>query len=274
MTNSCVPNPQSPPEDINGNPIDQDNQTFCPAPSDWANCRPWDLTTQSRTQCYADSLGQEALNIAGAQINVYKLLGVHEQTKLVDLIGDGTALSGGDYFSFPASNAFTTYASEWRSRQVGLSVIQSAYIGYDFGYIKISTGRARYGIDTSIRQHITTIRIKQGKESKNRISKARIERSDNGTQWYGVSIVNLPNDSNLNTIHFKHSVPSRYWRIRPLSFAGESCDWWTVQALEMFDYQLTRRDNIQDKILMENRNRDYSNQVVTLKGFYDLINVC
>lgn len=273
MTNGCVLVPAVPPVDQNGNPIVGADPVLCPAPSDWSTCRPWDFTNQSRTQCYIDSLTQEALNIAGANINVFKLLGVHEQTKLVDLTGDGNAISGGDYINFPASNAFTTYAAEWRSKQIGFDVIQSAYLGYDFGYIKISTGRARYGIDTSIRQHITTIRIKQGSSPTNRISKARVERSDNGTQWYGVAIVNLPNDDKLNTIHFKHSVPSRYWRLRPLAFAGDDCDWWTVKAFEMFDYMATRQDNIQDKILLENRNRDYATQAITLKGYYDLISV-
>lgn len=273
MTNGCVSLPNVPQTDQNGNPIVGADPTLCPAPSDWSTCRPWDFTEQSRTQCYIDSLTQEALNIAGAQINVFKLLGVHEQTKLIDLTGDGNAISGGDYVGFPASNAFTTYAAEWRSQQNGFNVIQSAYLGYDFGYIKISTGRARYGIDTSIRQHITTIRIKQGSNASNRITKARVERSDTGTEWYGVAIVTLPNNDNLNTIHFKHSVPSRYWRIRPLAFAGESCDWWTVKAFEMFDYMATRQDNIQDKIFMENRNRDYANQSVKLKGYYDLISV-
>lgn len=269
MTNGCTPI-------LPGTVDDQGNQTDgtqCLTPSSWKTCRPWDFTEQSRTQCYIDSLTQEGLNIAGANVNIFKLLGVHEQTKLVDLTGDGDAISGGDYINFPASNAFTIYSSEWRSKQIGFDVIQSAYIGYDFGYIKISTGRARYGIDTSIRQHVTSIRIKQGSDSRNRISKARVERSDNGTQWYGVSVINLPNDDKLNTIHFKHSVPSRYWRLRPLAFAGDDCDWWTVKALEMFDYMATRQDNIQDKILMENRNRDYATQAIKLKGYYDLISV-
>jgi len=269
MTEGCVPIlPQA--LDENGNPVDT---TLCPAPSDWSTCRPWELTTQSRTQCYIDSLTQEALNIAGADVNVYKLLGVHEQTKLVDLTGDGNPISGGDYALFPASNAFTVYSSEWRSAQIGQAVLSSAYIGYDFGIIKISTGRARYGIDTSIRQHITTIRIKQGNNAANRIVKARVERSDTGTEWYGVAVINLPNNDELNTIHFKHSVPSRFWRLRPLAFAGDTCDWWTVKALEMFDYMATAQNNIQDKVLMENRDRDYAKSFVKLKGYYDLVSV-
>jgi hypothetical protein len=269
MTEGCVPlKPGA--VDANGNQVDA---TLCPAPSDWSTCRLWELTTQSRTQCYIDNITQEALSIAGADVNLYKLLGVHEQTKLVDLTGDGNAISGGDYALFPASNAFTVYSSEWRSAQVGQAVLQSAYIGYDFGFIKISTGRARYGIDTSIRQLITTIKIKQGSSPDNRVVKARVERSDTGKDWYGVAIINLPDNDQLNMISFKNSVPSRYWRLRPIAFAGGACSWWTVKALELFDYMLTAQNNIQDKILMENRNRDYDQSAKKLKGYYDLVNV-
>ncbi len=285
MTESCVPKVGTPsaetPPPVPTPTPPSDSSIFCPAPSDWSTCRPWDLTNQPRTQCYIDSLTQEALNIAGAQVRVFKLLGVQEQTKLVDLTGDGNAISGGDYSGFPAENAFTTFAAEWRSAQNGIAVTQTGYLGYDFGIIKISTGRARYGIDTSIRQHITTIRIKQGSNAANRVTKVRVERSDTGTTWYGVAIINLPDNDKLNTIHFKHSVPSRYWRLRPLAFNGATCDttggvpgdWWTVKALELIDYQLTREDNNQDKVLFEIRDRRYATQAVTLKGYYDLVNV-
>lgn len=247
---------------------------LCPPKSDWENCRPWDLTLQDRANCYIDSVAEEALQIAGAQVNVYKLLGVHEQTRLVDLTGDGKAISGGDAPNYPASNAFTTFANEWRSKQSGAAATTaSAYIGYDFGVVKLPNGRQRYGIEAQIRQHITTIKIKQSSNPIRRVAKVRIERSENGTEWYGVAVLTLPNDDVLNTLHFKHSVPSRYWRLRPIGFVGADCDSWGVQALEMFDYSLTHVSNIQDPILMENRDRNYATTVTQLKGYYDLVNV-
>lgn len=100
-----------------------------------------------------------------------------------------------------------------------------------------------------------------------------MERSQDGQSWYGVAIIDLPNNDQLNTIYFKQSVPSRYWRLRPLAFTGDQCDSWGVQALEMFDYSATYYTNIQDVILMENRDRDYSPVAVKLKGYYDLIDV-
>ncbi|TFH06977.1 MAG: hypothetical protein E4H14_09580 [Candidatus Thorarchaeota archaeon] len=245
--------------------------TQCPEPSNWTDCSPWDLTEQGQIECYVDSLQQQALGVAGAKINVYKLLGVHEQTSLVDLAKNGTAISGGDWTGFPAGNAFTTYNTEWRSKQSGASAITaSAYIGYDFGFIKIPTGRRQYGIDTSIRHQITTIKIKQSSNPEYRVTKVRVERSTDKIGWFGVAVIDLPNNDTLNTISFKNSVPNRYWRLRPLAFAGESCDSWGVQALELIDYDATALNNIQDKIWLENRNRDYASPI-QLRGYYDLI---
>lgn len=251
------------------------NGTSCPEPSSWdSTCRPWDISTDTRLDCYADSLIQEALDIAGAPINIYKLLGVHEQTKLVDLIGNGNPISGGDAINFPAVNAFNTLNIEWRSKQTQIaSILASSYIGYDFGEVKLLNGRQRYGIEASIRQHVTAIKIKQSSNPLARVSKLRVERSENGTEWYGVAIVSLPPDDQLNTIHFKHSVPSRFWRLRPIQFVGTNCIGWGIQALEMYDYSVTHISNIQDKILLENRNRDYQDSAIMIKGYYDLVNV-
>jgi hypothetical protein len=214
------------------------------------------------------------LNIAGAQVNVYKLLGVHEQTLLVDLTGNGTPISGGDAVNYPAKNAFTIHAQEWRSRQVGsAAILASAYIGYDFGVVKLPNGRQRYGVEASVRQLITAIKIKQSADPLRRVAKVRVERSENGMDWYGVAVLTLPNDDALNTLYFKATVPNRYWRLRPIGFVGTDCDSWGVQALEMFDYSLTDISNIQDKILMENRDRAYQTTPVMLKGYYELLSV-
>jgi hypothetical protein len=259
MTNNCTPT-------ASGTP--------CPAPSDWKTCRPWDMTQQPNTTCYADGLVEETLNIAGATINIHKLLGIHEQTKLIDLTGNGSPLSGGDAPLFPAINAFTVHSTEWQSKQSGMNdILRSAFIGYDFGIVRLPNGRQRYGIDAPIRQHITTIKIKQSDSPIARIAKVRVERSEDNIHWYGVAILTLPNDDNLNTLHFKHSVPSRYWRLRPLDFVGTTCDSWGIQALEMLDYSATHISNIQDKILLENRDRDYNKQAISIKGYYDLVNV-
>lgn len=219
-----------------------------------------------------DNQNQEALAIAGAQVNVHKLLGVHEQTELIDLAKNGNPISGGDAPNYASQYAYQATRTEWRSKQTGeAAVLASAYIGYDFGIIKISSGRQRYGIDADIRHMITTIRIKQSANPEQRVTKARVERSQDGIHWFGVAIVNLPNDDVLNTIHFKHSVTNRYWRLRPLNFTGGECDSWGIQALEMHDYMATDIGNIQDKIFLENRDRDYDQDATQMKGFYQLL---
>jgi hypothetical protein len=242
----------------------------CTLPSNWTNCRPWDLTEQPKTDNLADHYIQESVAIAGAKINVYKLLGVYEQTKLLDLTGNGTAISSGDAVGFPASNAFNKLTSEWHSRQSSALLLSSGYIGYDFGIIKLPSGRQRYGIDASIRKEITTIKIKQSNNPASRVTKARVERSDDNIEWYGVAIINLPDNNILNTIHFANSAPCRYWRLRPITMTGHDCDSWGVQALEFHEYTVTDLSNIQDKILMENRDRNYSQAPFLLKGYYDL----
>jgi hypothetical protein len=51
-------------------------------------------------------------------------------------------------------------------------------------------------------------------------------------------------------------------------------DRWSVVAFQMFhDYAATRDDNIQDKIFLENRDRDYNDEPITVKGSYDLLDV-
>jgi hypothetical protein len=230
------------------------------------------MTQQFRTNCYADMLNSESVAIAGAQINVYKLLGVYEQTQLINITQNGTAISGGDIPGFPASNAFTALISEWRSKQAGSSsVLTAAYIGYDFGIATIPTGRNRYAVTADERKHISTMAIKQSNNQQNRVTKARVERSDDAVTWYGVQVVNLPDNNSLNTVNFKQSVPARYWRLRPLSFNGQLCDYWGVQALQMMEFAATDITNIQDPILLESRDRNFSTQPITLKGYYQLL---
>lgn len=250
------------------------NGMACPPPSTWSACRPWDITNDNNTNCMMDSLNQEGLDIAGAHLKVYRLLGVHEQTKLIDLTGMGTALSGGSKPNYPAKNAFTAFKDHWKSLQSGaVDIIASSYIGYDFGVVRLPNGRARYAIPANVRHEITTIKIKQSSVATQRVTKARIERSDDNVTWYGVAIVNLPDDDKLNTISFKQSTPSRYWRIRPLTFTGGDCDNWVVYSLEMHEYAFTDLTNIQDKILMENRDRDYDTVGVDIRAYYELVSL-
>jgi hypothetical protein len=236
------------------------------------NCSPFDLTDTgdtSLTESYID----EQLNISGANLNVYKMLGIHEQGKLLDLAGNGNAISSGSLSNFPASNAFDKFITEWRSAQTGPNVLAKTFIGYDFGPIKLRNGRDRYGIETAVKHDISMIKIKQGCDAQNRVTKIRIERSDDGTKWYGAAIVDVPDCDGLVTLNFKRTVPSRFWRIRPLAFNGGVDDYWTVQAFQLINYEKTAITNIQDRVLLENRDRDYLDKPIAMKCYYTPIDV-
>lgn len=265
----------------------------CPAPSEVTT--PFQLVTNSDA-CIQDQYITESLNIAGATINIYKLLGVHEQCQLVDSTGQGNAISGGDGGTYVAANAFDMYQTEWHSAQTGSAVTASAWIGYDFGEIKtLDQSRRMYGITTSIRKHITAFAIKQDSNESNRVTQVRLEYSHDSVQWYGAGLATLPDDDCLNIILMKGSVPARYWRLRPTKFNGTNTGngtctstavingqtvtgnfgaFWGVQALQLFDnYLATQQQNVQDVILQENRDRDYATDAITTKGYYDLIEV-
>lgn len=263
----------------------------CPPTSTDLKSYAWQFT-QSNDACVQDSILTESINIAGADIFVYKLLGVHEQCKLVDATGFGQPISGGSAPAYPPSNAFEIYQSEWHSIQTGAAVTSSAYIGYDFGDIKtIDNTRRMYGIDTAIRKHITAFAIKQSANKSNRATQVRLEYSNDNCKWYGAGLANLPDDDKFNTILMKRSAPARYWRLRPTKFNGGTAnpcvpgqtiqtggtgttDYWGVQALQLYhNYEATEINNIQDKILMENRDRSYDKEPVLIKGYYDLLEV-
>lgn len=249
-----------------------DGTIKCPDTAASETCKPWKLQGQS-DQCIQDDYVNESLNIGGATANVYKLLGIHEQSKLVDLTGNGEAISGGSMTNFPAANAFTNECTAWRSKQRGDNVTATAWIGYDFGVLRLLNGRVQHGDPRPETQDVATIRIKQGSSPNNRVTKLRVERSQDGEKWYGVEIVDLEDTDALQTVHIRRSVPSRYWRLRPVAFNGSSTDYWSVLALELIDYTQTRLDNVQDRLLLENRNRDYNDTPLVLKVSYDLVDV-
>lgn len=312
---------------------------------------------------YQDSLAAENLNVSGAPLNIFKLLGIHEQGKLIDLTGNGEAIAS----SGIATNAFDAMADEWVSDEwkdinsTLNNVSGRAFIGYDFGTRKTTYGQPESGKGIPENQHITSFRITQGEAQENRALQVRIERSvgkfsvnplkiqstnnigtgsfsnfiegvnakegyymlfaDSPTQftvafkstartevlgiatvdkqfnsllgsftirngsipfqtgdaltvpvemeWLRVDVVNLPNLPTPITVRIKQSAPSRYWRIIPTSFAGGLGEnQWIVKKLELFDFQATRLDDIQDPLLMENRDRDYAKSSIQIKASY------
>lgn len=301
---------------------------------------------------YQESLAAEALDISGAPVNVFKLLGVHEQGRLTDVTGTGRAISS----SGDPSLAFDQLAGAWVSEETGRDVLMApAWIGYDFGIQQTSYGQPAHAPGAPVLQHITTFTINQPGPS--RVRQVRVERSNGGFMvdpakvlftgvgsgtvgdytpgvgarqgsfmlvaqsptlftvaflagattivgvatvgqrfnslegsftitagstpfaagdiftvpvdlaWYRVDVVNLP-DVPTATLSIKPSAPSRYWRLVPTIFVGDVGDAWQVSQLQLFDYQATSLDNIQDTLWMENRDRDYARASIQLRTSY------
>lgn len=207
----------------------------------------------------------ENLNIGGCIVNVHKLLGVHEQKTLSQL--EGTPICNGQYPEFPVTNISENNEYEWHSIKHCGTRDPNTFIGYDFGPIKLPTGQDKYAIPTEVKYHIRTILIQQSSLEKNRVSKVRVENSNNGTDWKGVSLLSLPNDDVEHWLEIKASFPARYWRLVPISYVGDGL--WAIKKLAFSEFNKTQVDNVQDYIFIENRDRNYSVDPIPIKAYFD-----
>jgi hypothetical protein len=84
----------------------------------------------------------ETINISGAPLNIYPLLGIHQQ-------GNGSVLSQGriigstSYPGYPLTGLNQPGQSWWSSQQ-GSAVTNTAYVGVDFGIKLLANGRTEY----------------------------------------------------------------------------------------------------------------------------------
>jgi len=74
-------------------------------------CRPFQLDQLQKSNDFIEGVVEESLNIGGATLNVYNMLGVHEQGKLVDCTGKGNPIAGGSLPNYPSSHAFDKYVT-------------------------------------------------------------------------------------------------------------------------------------------------------------------
>lgn len=84
------------------------------------------ITDQQRQELYV----AESLNISGAPINVFKLLGIHEQDQN-SLLQSAAIISSQSYPGYPTNNLLTNLP--WRSLQTGNNIPGNVYLGLDFG---------------------------------------------------------------------------------------------------------------------------------------------
>ena len=195
-----------------------------------------------------------------------------QQGTLIDAAGFGTAIASDFVPDFPPSNAFDRFATHWVSDTAGTGLMQS-WVGYDFGVVKRPNGLQQYSneADAEARKHITSIAIKQAGTMQNWVYRARVERSDDGIRWFGVDVITIPQTTDRSIIAVKMSVPSRMWRLHPISSGN---DRWIVDTLELFEFVQTDIANIQESpLFQENRDRSYCVNPVKMKIFYDLIDI-
>lgn len=238
-------------------------------------CEPqWEIGGCEGEQQQQENYVAEQLEISGAKLNIFKLLGVHEQGKLIDLVGNGNPISSGTAPGYVIDDAYRDSATEWHSSQTGAAVLDG-FIGYNFGVRTTNDGFVRHAPAAPVMEQIGTIRIQQGPNPENRVTQARIERSvDGGATWKRVDVVELPDTDEFEFINIRPSAMAQLLRIVPIQFNGLTTnDPWVVVRLELMDYQATRLSNIQDPLFRENRDRDYADASVEVKAHYDILDL-
>jgi hypothetical protein len=148
-----------------------------------------DLCARNET-ALQESYAAENLNINGAPLNIYKLLGVHEQ-------GDGSVLSKGTLMSstpapgFPISNINN---GAWRSFQAGSDVAGKAYVGVDFGIVTARPGNEPENSPAKPNWvKVGAVVIKQGNTAFNFAKQVRVEIADGKVEFGEVTFSGLGN---------------------------------------------------------------------------------
>lgn len=245
----------------------------------------FDLSTSicaEKDSNYIASLMAESINIAGGPVNIFPMLGVHNQGSTLDQPGVGNPISSGTAPGYNTTNAFTINPqSSWQSIQTGSNVtLIPSFIGYDFGTKKAwSNTEERYAPSEPVRLQISTLKIRQSSNNSKRVLQVRIEATDDdpsnpGTLWKRIDVINLLNNDQLNTIGIRSSAAFRAWRLVPTFFAGyASTLGWEVLEIHLLESTQISLDNIEDFVLLENRARAYCHSSMMLKCTYDLLDV-
>lgn len=149
----------------------------------------WEMSGLAQDDCAVNDQQRqedyvaESLNIAGAPINIFRLLGVHEQ-------GDGSLLSSA---SVIASQAYPGYpitginsGGAWRSIQAGSSIANVAYVGVDFGIKTLPNIGSEYAPQKQKWTKVGAINLTQGVTPNEFARQVKVEIAD------GLCEVGLP----------------------------------------------------------------------------------
>lgn len=224
--------------------------------------------TSNNENAVFDKIVSQALQLGGAPLNYYKLLGITARNTPQNLTGFGSAIGSAHIPGFPPFKVFDPHGS-FRSAARGSEVTSSAYVGYDFGVIAMPDGTKRNGLEKYSNRIVSQLIINQSICVEWTASKLRIERSDDGIKWFGVAIIDDVTPG-LGTYNFANSSASRFWRIRPIEFRGAATnEFWEVTSLLFSESGNPELSNIEDEILFENRSREYQIPPLPMKGRFD-----
>jgi len=221
---------------------------------------------------YISKLMFEYINRGGAPIKLFKLLGLKERETGISQEYVYISSKSLPYYEpvFLRGNTVNYY----KSKEVGVNITTDCYIGIDCGYITLKNGRKYYSNDASYQIHVRSFTLQQSDNLQNRITKCKIERSDDGVVWKGVQIINLIDDGQSHLYYIKESCLSRYWRIKPITFNGNINDHWIVKKLLFSTKSNTTITDVNiDHGILENRKRSYSTDPIQLKVVYTPTNV-
>jgi hypothetical protein len=147
----------------------------------------WEITTLTPDQCAIndqirqESYVAESLNISGAPINIYKLLGVHEQG-VGSVLSSGNVIGSQSYPGYPLSNINT--AGSWRSLQTGPTLTTSnVYVGVDFGIKKLPTGESEYKPTKPKWTNVGSINITQANTPNEFARQVKVEIADGECEY-------------------------------------------------------------------------------------------
>ena len=148
----------------------------------------WEMSSLTPDQCAnADQLRQESyvaetLNISGAPINIFKLLGVHEQGK-GSVLADGKIIASTAYPGYPVSGI--NNGGSWRSFQTDTSVSGNAYVGVDFGIKQMPNGATEYEPQKTKWTKVGSVQITQANTPNEYARQVKVEITEGDCQVTG-----------------------------------------------------------------------------------------
>lgn len=209
---------------------------------------------------YIDALMFEHINRGGAPVYVFKLLGLKQRE--TGITQAPTYIASKQIPRYELINASNNSGSYYKSFEKDIDIISNCYVGVDYGYIQLQNKRKFYSNDASYLVEIRSFTINQ-----TGVTKVRVERSEDGINWVGVQALNITN----GTYYIKQSVPSRYWRLKPIAILSSTTSvQWIINSLQFSTKTETHIGNLNyDFGTLENRMRSYDTNPIMLKAVYD-----